>query len=223
MRSSIVRAALGLAGSLLLASSGFAAIITTGSITIPDSGSAADPSGITFPVPKFNPALGTLTDVSLDFTSNLVAQLDVINFTSSPQRVTNGSSTGTVTFAGPDGTSASGTPSVTNVIGVAYPPQYSVTVFPGSADPLSEVVDVLPSGNISDYSGAGNATFSVTFSPSTSSGSGTPGDIAVGGELFATGGTVDVTYTYTPVPEPTTAAILAIPLLSLIARRRRRA
>ena len=91
MRDSIVKAAFGVACSLILASSGLAAVVTTGSITIPDSGDSADPGGISFPVPEFNPALGTLTDVSLDFTSNLTAQVDIINFTSNPQTVSNGS------------------------------------------------------------------------------------------------------------------------------------
>jgi hypothetical protein len=223
MKSSIVKAVLGAAGSLLLASSGFAAIVTTGSITIPNSEDAADPGGISFPVPEFNPALGTLTDVRLDFTSNLMAQVDILNTTGTPQTVTDASSSGTVTFAGPDETEVSGTPSTSFASGIANAGPFVVTDFPGAAIPLSDVVDVLPGGDLSDYEGVGNASFTVTFSPVTSAASGTPGAIDVGGELFATGGSVDVTYTYTPVPEPTSAAIIGVPLMALIARRRRKA
>jgi len=226
MKSSIVRAALAVAGSLILASSGFAAIVTTGVITIPNSGSAT--GGISFPVPEFNPALGTLTDVSLDFTSNLVAQLDVLNITTVSQPFTNGSSSGMVTLAGPDGTDVSGTPTVSIPTGTANPTPapptfpYTTTSFPGAADPLSAVVDVLPSGNLSDYEGVGNANFTVSYGTSVSGGTGGEFQVFFGGELFATGGTVDATYTYTPsVPEPTSAAIIGVPLMALIARRRR--
>jgi len=178
-------------------------------------------------LPLFNPALGTLTQVDLDLTSNTSAgTIDWENLAGVPSDITLGIGA-SVTVQGQFGGLAAtavpmqiGNGAVTAYDGVTdFSGTSSFSVAGGSGTDSGS--GLLTGGAVAPYVGVGlfnvDGLSSVSTLVSTTGGFG-PTQFTLG----VTDGLVTVTYTYTPVPEPGTLALLGLGLASLLAFRLRK-
>lgn len=173
---------------------------------------------------SFDESLGTLTGVSVLENLNVTAAVNVLNLSSTSQSFTNATASVPVTLTGPDPSfTLSTTATTAGINGTANPGPYSNTTFPGATGSTQASIS---DTNLSDYeSGTVVAQdWSAVAGYGSFSGSGPNGIVFFSGTASA-GGSITLTYTYTPattssVPEPTTifGSIVALGL-GVAARR----
>ena len=177
---------------------------------------AAQPTSFseTVALQKFDTSLGTLTGVTISFTSNVNAIVRVVNLTGEPQSFTNAQASIPFSVIGPDSSSASGT-AVTTIgsgnIGSGLGPHD----FPGAPTTASGQVAV-PSSNWSNYQGVGVTFANFDFIGSNGTFSGSSTNLVFFGGSAVADGHIEITYEYEPaaVPEPSTFALGACGLLA---------
>ncbi|HEU5118435.1 MAG TPA: choice-of-anchor E domain-containing protein [Isosphaeraceae bacterium] len=206
-----------LAGMISVAVLGLALGATTASadtVTYSDTfGSSGSPLAIpintTATLTKFDTSLGTLTGVQLKLVTNATVTATVYNFGSSPANFSNVIGKTTVTATGPNGTTTTNTIMVGPYSGIAAPFPPGVVAGTDSGTD-SQTTTVLPV-NWGAYQGSGGGTFNVLLGGTTSA-SGTADQPAAYGATGTAYGTVSVTYTFTPVPEPSSLALIGLGL-----------
>ena len=154
---------------------------------------------------EFDPALGTLTGITLTLISHDTIESEVIDLTGQNQAYTGATATLPVTVAALDGLTATATGVAGPFSGVATRPQFSTTVA-GTSQVTTTTSANVGAGDFILYEGTGK-TFNVNVlvSDGIYSGSSAGGTVA----FFGTGdsrGTVEVAYDYLAVPEPGTLA-----------------
>ena len=170
---------------------------------------------------SFNPALGTLTDISLTLVTNITPEVQLINFTSSNQSFTNAQSTTPFTLTGPGSTVMNATASTGLINGTATSPQYNISTFSGPTANQTQTIDI-SSSLWNQYEGTGSLALQAALGPYTSSASFTPGTLGVGGEALVNGSvTIDYAYNATPTPIPAAAYLLGSGLLGLVGFRKK--
>lgn len=176
------------------------------------------PFSATVSLPLFNPAMGTLTGVTLSVDATITGTLIVFNLSGSPLSFTNGFTSIPVTVtssAGP--TSVTATATATLASGTAAP---GLNTYPGLTGTITGFQPVTT--GIAPYIGVGtfNATLGSTVLNASSGGTGPPA-LLFGGSASA-GGQADVTYTFTSsaIPEPASMSLLGIGMAGFFAFRR---
>ena len=177
---------------------------------------AAQPTSFseTVSLQKFDTNLGTLTGVTISFTSNVNSIVKVVNLTGVPQSFTNAQASIPFSVIGPDSSSASGT-AVTTVgsgnIGAGLGPHD----FPGLPTTASGDV-IVPSSNWSDYQGVGVTYADFDFIGANGTFSGSSANLVFFGGSAVADGHIVITYDYetAAVPEPSTFALGACGLVA---------
>ena len=169
-----------------------------------------------FSLSKFDPALGTLTGILIDFSATEYATVSVFNFTGINQAFTNGTASVPLVL-----TSPSGPVSVTAVAGplAGTVAPGTVASFPGATGTVIAPTLNVAAAMFGLYTGTGGTTlsFNVSGSNGTYSGSAAPG-VFFGGSASA-GGVTTITYNYTTAltstPEPATMSLFGSALFGL--------
>jgi hypothetical protein len=179
----------------------------------------------TLELSKFNTNLGTLTGITFTVTNNVNGYISIYNSDTLSHTWTDATTSDTVTATGPGSSPATAvtTSTISMASGMAgagvtnyTPATTSTTTSPSTTVAMSEW---------HLYQGSGNASvaFSFVASPMTSMGTetGGSGDLYFGGKITA-GGSITITYTYTPfaVPEPASMGLLGIGMAGLLSFRR---
>lgn len=169
---------------------------------------------------QFNPALGTLTGVTIDASVSLSNDLQVINLTGAPVSFTNGDSKGPFSLTGPGGiVIGSATPDTGSIKGTAAAGSYVFSTFAGPTNGYDWKATI-GSGSLGLYEGSGPVTFTLTYGPLTSGATFPLGTLAVTGDQSGSG-TITLTYDYNPVPIPGTLWLVGSGLAALGAFRKR--
>jgi len=190
----------------------------------------ADDGQTTFPIAlnlsKFDPSLGTLTDIILTLSSTDIVGSEVLNITGSAQSYSGASvSGGVVTVTGPNSLQTSSSPLSAGPFSGTVAP-YSVVhagsttgVAPASTTPVQPT-------DFGNYTGSGMVSvgLSASASPAHSSGSGTGSPSPFFGWYADSYGSVEIEYDYTAVPEPGTmcAGLAAMSVCGIELARRLR-
>ncbi len=223
----------------MVSTAGAGQITVTGSLVATDSGFAV-------PVQQFNPALGTLTGVTVDLHLQVTPVVSVINVTSSAATANAFSNStgwnpinsiqdpGTYTplkWTDPYGNYGStdyayAVSNVTATSGLLFPGYYlKETDFDGPVITPSDLTSLVPADQVSNYVGTG--LYDVNYATGgtihsgiqyLSGGNGTSSSVfGGGGPQYA--GTATVTYDYTP--EPATLVLLGLGGAATLIRRRK--
>ena len=186
------------------------------------SGHSSLPATASFTLSEFDPSLGTLTGVEVDFALTYKGEVDVLNFTSSSNPFTNASSQLPIAMTTPSSVSPFDLPLVTASYSVASgnanPPMFSQTFFPDPGSPSSNTIVFNPV-SFAPYEGIGNNSYQLGYGTGNYGGTGV--GVAFGGDANSSG-TATVIYTYSPVPEPATFVLLVVGAAGLAATARRR-
>lgn len=210
--------------SLLLLSLAAVAHADTVSYSTAFGSSIAPVSLSSFPLsltlPKFDLALGNLTGVSLTLTStSSTAISQVLNFSPISQDYIGAKATLNIGVTAPDGTALAVHATAGPFSGTAAAGPFVLTVA-GSAT-IGAVADTESATNFLPYEGVGNSSFDVSGTAFVTGAALNAGSLGFGGD-GTTYGNVAVTYTFTPVPEPSLYASL-LGGFALVAALRRRA
>lgn len=151
----------------------------------------------------FNPALGTLTGVTLTLISYDTIESEVVNLTGQSQTYSGATASLPVTLTALGGQTATTTGVAGPFSGTVAGPQFT-TAIAGTSQVVVSTSTLVAPGDLVLYEGAGN-TFGVNVlvSGGSYSGSAPGGTVAFAGNGTSCG-TVEVTYDYVPVPEPGT-------------------
>jgi hypothetical protein len=178
------------------------------------------PTTAPFTLQEFNPALGTLLSVHVDFALSYQGENDIFNFSGSTQTFTNASSTVPINITAPSPSVPS--VSASNLVSSGSLPIVSNS-FLGTVLNTTVPFDALPA-DLPSYIGGGLNSYLLSYGSGTYSGStGAPGGTVFFGGDANSVGTATVTYTYTPVPEPSTLALLGLGVMGFAAAIRRSA
>jgi hypothetical protein len=189
------------------------------------------PSGpISFNLTGFNPALGTLTNVTITTATTGTASLTVYNFSQTAQSFTNGTALFNFAVTDPTGNSFStyGAASIASgSVGAAPSGGFNSATFSGL--PISGTnTEVISASNFAAFESASvPLNFAANVPGGTFGGTDTSGGTIAFGGTGSVGATVTVTYTFSPfaVPEPSSAVMLGLGLAALggVTLRRRSA
>ena len=169
---------------------------------------------------SFNPALGTLTDISLTLVTNLTPEVQLTNLTNAAQSFTNAQSSAPFTLTGPGNTTVTATASTGSIDGTAAAGPSAVSTFSGPTVQQTQTIDL--ASLISLYQDTGPLGFQAALGPFTSSASFASGTLGVGGEALVNGSVaIDYTYNAAPVPTPSALLLLATGFLGLAGITRR--
>jgi hypothetical protein len=168
---------------------------------------------------SFNPALGTLTGVSLTLSGTVTPELQFYNFSGSPDTFINGSTTGTFNLSFPGDplmvTTATGTLSTGNIT------TSNPTTIGTNPTSLNQTINI-GWQYWSQYEGTspvGLTAYLGTFSSGATFDS-RNGQVFVGGNALANG-SVTVDYTYNATPIPAAAYLFGSGFLGLIGIRKK--
>jgi len=185
-----------------------------------------------FSVPQFNTALGTLNSVQLTLTPDLTGSgVQIYNpnnsvgtlFTAGYFADSTGGYSGTVSIASIAGLSGSWmTGTYTQQFALAAPPSFTTYVLSGLTVPGSGSPVTLTEASVTPFEGVGN--YSLVDTAGASWDAITTGPISdfVGAYCMA-GGSLNVVYNYTAVPEPSTIGLVVVGLQGALGIRRRKA
>ena len=177
---------------------------------------AAQPTSFseTVALPKFDTSLGTLTGVTISFTTNVNSIVKVANFTGVTQPFTNAQASIPFSVIGPDASSASGT-AVTTVGSGNIASGIGPYDFPGLPTTASGQVAV-PSSNWSSYQGVGVTFANFDFIGANGTFTGTAANLVFFGGSAVADGHIVITYEYetAAVPEPSTFVLGACGLVA---------
>jgi PEP-CTERM motif len=214
-----VAAFIGVAG--LLSAGAARADMVTYTTTIPLQ-TAPAPFSYGFTESQFNPALGTLTGVSIALDSTITPGVNVFGVGTLPNPYTAAMATDMVVLTAPtaDGniTQSASTGSYSGTITANYP---TITTYFASSPTTANNTATVLAANFPTYVGLGLLNFTFASGVSSDSISGT--NVFVGGAETASA-TATVTYTYTPAaPEPGSLGLLAIGGIGFLINRRKKA
>ena len=191
-------------------------------------GSAAVPFTTSFSLPLFDPTIGTLTGVRIDFTNNVVGQVQIRNFDSVTHNYSNVGAQIPVTLTNPDSSTFAVTATTSPLHSGSIAGGNTAVTFIGDPGTNSGFLNV-GVGNFSFYQGAAGSFGNYSAVGSSTTTGTSDGGLNVG---FSSGGsasgTAQVTYTFAPVvgtPEPGTWGLLMAggsTGLVLLRRRRRK-
>jgi len=170
------------------------------------------------PLQQFDTTLGTLTGVTIGFSSNVVATVTVFAPFATGS-FTNAQAAIPVSVTGPDGSVASATATATQASGTV--PAGGFSSYPGLSN-VASATDVVAPAHWGSYEGVGTHNIHLTFAAAAGSFSGTTTDLLFFGGHATADGTVTITYDYTTVPEPSTFALMGLGLVGFAARAYRR-
>ncbi len=196
------------------------AALVTDTQTFSFDGSYVQSSPYSLSLNSFNPALGTLTDISLTVVTNLTPEVQILNLTSSTVSFSDAQSSGTFNLNGPGSTVVTASASTGPMSGTAPGPQFTISTFAGTIATQTQTID-LASTIWAQYLSTSPLSFQAFFGPFTSSSP--DGVYAVGGDALVNGN-VTIDYTYTEVsstPLPATLLLLGPGLVGLASIRRR--
>ena len=163
---------------------------------------------------SFNPALGTLTDVSLILVTDITPEVMMVNLTASAQSFTNAQSTAPFSLNGPGSIVVTASASTGLINGTVTPPLYSISTFSGPTTNQTQTIDIA-SVSRAQYEGTGSIGLRAAVEPLTSSATFKPATLAVGGDA-AVSGTVTIDYAYagaSPYGNPSSVPLPAAFLL----------
>jgi hypothetical protein len=171
------------------------------------------PTTASFALPQFNPALGTLTGIAIKFALSYQGEVDIFNFSGSPQTAT-ASSSAPIDITAP----SSGVPSLTASYSVTSATLTSTPQLNEFLGPVSDTTLTFnpTAPNFSAYEGSGNSNYQLSYGVGSYRGTSTApgGTFFVGGDANAKGN-ASVIYSFVPVPEPATMGLFSTGLLTL--------
>lgn len=182
--------------------------------------SQAVPLSDSFSLNGFDPSLGILTGVTLELDTSATAEVDILNFSGSPESFSNATATIPVTATGPGPTLVTNNLMAGPISGTASILYPGTNQYPGNPANDNNSTSVAPA-DFGPYIGVGPIVL-VDVSANTGSYQGTGNNLFYGGSAVA-GAVTTVTYTYTVVPEPASMGLILAGLPLLAARRRRHA
>jgi len=214
---------------LLLASSAFANVIGPTTTSTPIPLTLTDWTH-TLAFPKFNPALGTLTQIELNITGGLSTTITVTNNAASssngtaktelallvqdPSNLLFGN---TIPYVTP--------PFPTTPLLDILSPAYAYNLAPGGFITSGTLTNTLSADNfytasniLTAFTGSGN----ILLSAETLTGTvlANNGGNTIAGQVTTASATGTITYTYTPIPEPSALALMGIGGLAFWRRRK---
>jgi hypothetical protein len=158
---------------------------------------------------KFNGTLGTLTGVTIELSSVTYGTVQVVNWSGNSEGFTSAYAQIPISVSAFSHNFVTTTAQATVASGTVPGPKYNEVDFAGTPGSDAQSVPIT-SGYWSQLTGSGTGTFDVSVASSLGnfSGSATPGHLLFGG-IASAYGTVEIDYTYTPVPEPASMAMVA--------------
>ena len=180
-----------------------------------------------FQAPKFPTSLGTLQSVILEFRLHYTPQIAMLNSTSVEQAVVSASSSLPVLVDYPGGQAEftanasfnTITPLQAFKIGPSGPGGPMGLTFAGASGMSALPAVGVPANDLAAYLGPGMVSFTLHYGNGTASGSNPAIEYFASATAFAT---VDVTYDFVPIPEPSSFALALMAVAGVAATWRRK-